>query len=662
MRFLVLALALVGCPNEDPSKDDGDSTDTDDLDTGDTEETGDTGPSPDSDGDGSPDDEDCDDGNDRVYPGADEHCDGVDEDCDGTADNDPVDKVWYQDADDDGYGTDTERTYSCTQPEGYEALGGDCDDARDDVSPAGTEHCDDADEDCDGNTDEDAVDGVLYYLDADGDGHGTPDVSEHFCDVPGTHVLVADDCDDGDGTSYPGAEEVCEDGADNGCDGADDCERGGNYLPSDADLSLLGGSEKEFVGSGLYTGDVNGDGATDLATGAYGYNPGGQNLTGRVYLNFGPFTGAEELTGAGATILGSAADDGFGWFIAGGDADTDGLTDLVVGAYGAEIEGNEDGGAAYVFQSGMSGELDTTDAFAVVAGERADDFTGWAIAVDSAGRLLVSAPMADNTGSEAGAVGIFETAPGGQYDFYTDASVLLTGEDDDDQAGYAVASADIDGDGVSDVIVGAPYANDTGRVYVVFGSGLASMDLDSADAIINGAGTDDRLGIAVATGDNDGDGTDDVLAGADYNDDAATDAGKAYVFEGLGVGVVAAGTADATIAGGAASDYAGRSVLLAGDHNGDGTLDLQVGATAFDTTSSGVGAAFLLYGPISGAQSLGAPDVTYQGGNASDAMGHRVGIADLDNDGYDDVLGASMGRDDAATNSGGVYGWWGTAE
>ncbi len=73
-------------------------------------------------------------------------------------------------------------------------------------------------------------------------------------------------------------------------------------------------------------------------------------------------------------------------------------------------------------------------------------------------------------------------------------------------------------------------------------------------------------------------------------------------------------------ASGAKSDYdkakkTGSPVML--DLNGDGALDLQVGATAFDSTSSGAGAAFLLYGPVIGAQSLGAPDVTYQGGNVT---------------------------------------------
>ncbi len=666
MRYALLALFLAACPDTNGGKDDTSVDDTDDPDTGNpddtaVDDTAETGDPPDADGDGWPDAEDCDDGNPAIYPGADEHCDGIDEDCDGTADNDPVEGLWYRDADADTFGTDTDRTYSCTQPEGYVAQGGDCNDDNDSVHPAANEHCDGADEDCNGRVDDDALDGVLYYLDGDADGHGDASVTEHFCTEPTTHVLADDDCDDADGTTYPGADEVCEDGADNGCDGVDDCAPAGAYLPPDAGVTLLGTAEKAFVGSGLYAGDLDGDGQADLTVGAYGHNPGGQNLTGQAYVFYGPLDGSETLASASATVLGSAADDALGWSLAGGDFDADGIPDLVVGAFGAEIEGNEDGGAAYVFAGGLAGAYSADDAWSTVAGERADDYAGWSVA-SAGGDLLVSAPLSDQTGSDAGAVGVFSTGAG-MVDFYTGANALFTGSADGDQAGYAVASGDVDGDGTADIVVGAPYASTGGLVYVVFGASMASMSLDGSDVVVTATGTDDRLGISLATGDTDGDGRDDVIAGADYNDDGATDAGIAYVLPGLALGVVSAGTADATFTGAAASDYAGRSVGLAGDVNADGTVDLLVGATAFDSSGgAGVGAAYLAYGPLLGARTLGSPDASYQGGNASDAAGHRVAGADLDGDGYDDVLTSAMGRDDGGTNAGGVYGWWGTAQ
>ncbi|MFH1467646.1 MAG: MopE-related protein [Pseudomonadota bacterium] len=102
---------------------------------------------------------DCDDGDASVNPGEDERCDGVDDDCDGTVDEgDAVDATtWYLDDDDDGYGSITDTLDACTQPSGYLALGGDCDDSDPDVSPSAREICDGADDDCDGVVDDDCV-------------------------------------------------------------------------------------------------------------------------------------------------------------------------------------------------------------------------------------------------------------------------------------------------------------------------------------------------------------------------------------------------------------------------------------------------------------------------------------------------------------------------
>ncbi len=99
--------------------------------------------------------------------------------------------------------------------------GEDCDDSREDVSPAvQTDGCDDVDNDCDGATDEDPD--LVWFADVDDDGFGDPaTIGPAGCSAPTGWVSNAGDCDDGDGTVWPGADDVC-DGVDNDCSGTAD--------------------------------------------------------------------------------------------------------------------------------------------------------------------------------------------------------------------------------------------------------------------------------------------------------------------------------------------------------------------------------------------------------------------------------------------------------
>ena len=144
---------------------------------------------------------DCNDADPLQYPGAtEEDCtDPIDWNCDGS--------VGYADADGDGWP-------ACE----------DCDDSVSAISPDALEVCDGADNDCDGDVDEeDAADAPTWYADADLDGYGDPDSSTASCDQPPGHSEDGSDCDDEEGTTNPGADEVC-DGVDNNCDGTVDEE------------------------------------------------------------------------------------------------------------------------------------------------------------------------------------------------------------------------------------------------------------------------------------------------------------------------------------------------------------------------------------------------------------------------------------------------------
>jgi hypothetical protein len=186
---------------------------------------------------------DCDEADDMVHPGAVEICDGIDNDCDGSVDgSDALDViVGYLDADGDGHGDADSPIIACTLPDTAALDGMDCDEADAMVHPGAVEICDGIDNDCDGSVDgSDALDVIVGYLDADGDGHGDADSPIIACTLPDTAALDGMDCDDSSADASPSLVEDCSDSIDNDCDskidGADaDCEDEGGFVVSGPD-------------------------------------------------------------------------------------------------------------------------------------------------------------------------------------------------------------------------------------------------------------------------------------------------------------------------------------------------------------------------------------------------------------------------------------------
>ena len=241
-----------------------------------TDDTGDSTPTvTDADNDGFNSEEDCDDLDAFVYPGAEETIgDGVDSDCDGY-------ELCYVDGDGDGYGGETTGTtdsMDCSAA-GFAATADDCDDSDTAYNPAATEddcadpndyNCDgsvgyaDADgdgyaacEECDDTNaainpaatelvadgiDQDCDGGDVCYVDGDSDGYRNMDTSltvasaDMDCadDGEGAASETADDCDDADAAINPGASETWYDGVDSDCDGGDDYDADGDGYTSDA--------------------------------------------------------------------------------------------------------------------------------------------------------------------------------------------------------------------------------------------------------------------------------------------------------------------------------------------------------------------------------------------------------------------------------------------
>ena len=168
-------------------------------------------------------DTDCDDALATVYPGALEVCNDVDDDCDDLVDNGTdTDVAWYADVDADGYGDPADVVESCHPLLGRIADGSDCDDGNPLVNPAALELCNGIDDDCDSEVDESgAVDPLLWYADADGDGYGEAAVTTTACTAPEGFVAFDGDCDDASDLYHPGAAESdCTDPNDYNCDGS----------------------------------------------------------------------------------------------------------------------------------------------------------------------------------------------------------------------------------------------------------------------------------------------------------------------------------------------------------------------------------------------------------------------------------------------------------
>lgn len=411
-----------------------------------------------------------------------------------------------------------------------------------------------------------------------------------------------------------------------------------------ADVTITGvGTDTDFGWRVASAGDVNGDGITDLVVGDPS-NSAVAQFAGRAYLFLGPLTGNITPANAVATISAEAFGDNLGFSVASaGDVNGDGIDDILIGARGNDTNGIQSG-RVYLFYGPVSGSLAATSADAIIFGANFNE-VGRAVAPvgdlngDGFGDIVLGTDIA-GAGSR-GQIFIFNGPLTGQRSVAS-ADATITGSFANESFGASVASAgDVNGDGVNDIIIGAPrFPLDgvgTGRAYVFFGPISGSLIATQANATIFGEALNDGFGRSVAAGnDINGDGVADVIVGADQLF-ANVGAGKAYVFYGPLSGNIQAATAGAILTGEADRDLFGAAVTSVGDFNGDGFSDVTVGASENQAGGVRSGRAYTFFGPLAGSIPAANADIIITG-SASDELGLSVAGGDFNGDGAADLV------------------------
>jgi hypothetical protein len=536
--------------------------------------------------------------------------------------------------------------------DGYDAVssgGTDCDDSDPLVHPGAIETCaTEYDDDCDGLDNVPDTPGcVPLYVDEDGDGIGLTERAACLCRPDGDYTAsISGDCDDEAADVFPDATEVCFDGVDSDCDGED--SHPGCRTDDMAEASLFGESGDDAAGTALGLTD---DG--QFLVGAPGYDFGGIENAGAVYVLPSDDPASLLLGGSGMRVTGSEDDANLGTAVLG----------LADGRVAVSAPGAGEGGTVYLIEpSGSSSEevwdISTTHVDGLLGG---DDFGAALVAGDldpDGGELLViGAP-----GPDYGAVWIIDPSISGEiYAMSAHGGITSTTWLD---LGTVLAIADLDGSGTQDLVLGIPdgASEEEGAVAVVSGPLLREWEYmdEAADVILHGETPLDRFGSALsAPGDLDGDGRTDLVVGAEQagvtEASEPDDPGAVYVLTEAGDGWPDSRTMDPylTLWGAAAQDRTGERVL-AQDVNGDGDIDLWISAGQNDAFASDAGAAYLVLGPLPTGtlelEDMAALVLTGDGAGAHFGRG-LSSAGDIDGDGMDDLL---IGAPDASGGSGSV--------
>ena len=344
-----------------------------------------------------------------------------------------------------------------------------------------------------------------------------------------------------------------------------------------------------------------------------------------------------------------------------GDVDADGYADVWMTS-----THNTDGGtagSAWLFNGPLAGDVPTTDAALLVYASASSSGLGTALVgdqdLDGDGDLdlLVSSSGASHN---TGVVLLLLDAPSATGSLSAGlADAELTGEGSSGGAGNVLTAGDLDGDGVSDIVVGAKNQDDAlnnaGAVYVLTHTPSGTEALADADGRFTGNEASAYLGISLTyAGDVDGDGFGDLLVGQVWG--GASDEGAVWLVPGTATGDSSiADVSTAQVYGDAAGDAMGQAIAACGDVDADGYADFGAGAYAESTQGSSAGAVYRFYGPITGVLAGADADSIVYGEDPGDEAARGLACGDTDGDGVSELLVGASERTVTLGAEGEVY-------
>ena len=466
-----------------------------------------------------------------------------------------------------------------------------------------------------------------------------------------------------------------------------DILEGGNgsdsLIGGDPDDTTPGGADDDTIDGGLGNDTLLGGEGDDRLDGGEGDDmlDGGDGQDTAVFAgNSADFT-VNDLSGGAFDVIDNNAGDG--------DLGTDNLVNVEFAQF--------DDQTINLMAGAPAGVVELSDIAAgnggfVINGIDASDYSGRSVSGagdvngDGFADLVVGAYQGDPGGAnEAGESYVVFGKIGGAVVELSDVTAgtggfVINGADMNDFSGRSVSGAgDVNGDGMADVIIGAPtdtiFSNGAGKSYLVFGKadGMAVelTDLDgpagTGGFVVTGIDGSDYSGISVSdAGDVNGDGLADLIIGA-YRANGV--AGESYVVFGrtdtnaIDLADVAAGTGGFVLNGIDGMDYSGQTVSGAGDVNGDGRDDVIIGAPAGDPNGPNSGEGYVVFGKDDGTAVhladivLGTGGFVLIGVAGNDQAGFSVsGAGDVNGDGLADVIiGARLAAPGGMPSAGTSY-------